>query len=93
MPSKKAAIKDLKQSKKRQQHNLTLKKSLKKAQKNMSSLLETKDTEKLKTELSSFSSRVDKAVNQKLIHKNKASRQKSRIAKKIQQLSSTSKAS
>ncbi|MBU1087962.1 MAG: 30S ribosomal protein S20 [Candidatus Omnitrophica bacterium] len=92
MPSKKAAIKDLKQSKKRQKHNLVLKKSLKKEQKKIATLIETKDVAKLKTEISGCVSRIDKAVKQKLMHKKKASRQKANIAKKLHQLSLAAKA-
>lgn len=93
MPSKKAAIKDLKQSKKRKQHNLIFKKSLKKEQKKIASLIDSKDVAKLKTEISGCVSRLDKAVKQKLMHKKKASRQKARIAKKLHEMSTASKAS
>ena len=92
MPSKKAAIKDLKQSKKRQQHNLILKKSFKKKQKKIATLLKNKDVAALKTELSECVSSLDKAVKQKLIHKKKASRQKASIAKKLHQMSIAAKA-
>jgi len=87
MPSRKAAIKDLRQSKKRQQRNIVLKKSLKKEEKKIAALIATKDTSKLKTEIPRFFSIVDKAVVKKIIHKNKASRQKSRILKRINRLS------
>lgn len=92
MPSKKAAIKDLKQSKKRHKHNLILKKSLKKEQKNIATLLETKNVAKLKTEINGCISRIDKAVKQKLMHKKKASRQIGRIAKKLHQMTTAKKA-
>ncbi|MFH1061575.1 MAG: 30S ribosomal protein S20 [Candidatus Omnitrophota bacterium] len=92
MPSKKAAIKDLKQSKKRQQHNLILKKSLKKEQKKIATLLENKDVAKLNTEINGCVSRIDKAVKQKLMHKKKASRQIGRIAKKLHQMNTAAKA-
>jgi len=86
MPSKKTAIKELKKSKKKQQRNLLLKKALKKEEKKIASLLADQQIPQLKTELNGFISRLDKAVGQKLIHKNKASRQKSRILKKLHQL-------
>jgi ribosomal protein S20 len=92
MPSKKAAIKDLKQAKKRHQHNLILKKSLKKEQKKIAALLETKNVAKLKTEINGCVSRIDKAVKQKLMHKKKASRQIGRIAKKLHQMTIAKKA-
>ena len=92
MPSKKAAIKDLKQSKKRQKHKLIIKKSLKKEQKKIATLIKTKDIAKLKTDLSGCVSKLDKAVKQKLLHKKKASRQIGRIAKKLHQMSTAAKA-
>ncbi|MBI4845918.1 MAG: 30S ribosomal protein S20 [Candidatus Omnitrophica bacterium] len=87
MPIKKSAVKELKKSKKRQEHNIALKKSLKKEEKLIAGLIESKDVEKLKKGINAFVSCVDKAVGKKIIHKNKASRKKSRILKKIHQLS------
>lgn len=88
MPSKKSAIKELKKSKKKQLHNTSLKKAFKVEEKKMNSLLAAKDTAKLKTEVSGFVSKIDKAVTQKLIHKNKASRRKAQLLKKVHELSS-----
>ncbi len=88
MPSKKAAIKDLRNSKKKQLHNTSLKKAFKVEDKKMNSLLAAKDTAKLKTEVNGFVSKIDKAVTQKLIHKNKASRKKAQLLKKVHQISS-----
>lgn len=80
-------MKELKKSKKRQQHNLTKKKALKKVEKKIASLIAKQDLATLKKELDGFVSKVDKAVSDKLIHKNTASRKKSRILKKVHQLS------
>ncbi|MFH1093309.1 MAG: 30S ribosomal protein S20 [Candidatus Omnitrophota bacterium] len=88
MPSKKSAIKALKQSKQKQEHNTSLRKAFKIEQKKIIALLESKDTSKLKAELSGFVSKIDKAVTQKLMHKNKAARKKAQLLKKIHQLSS-----
>ncbi len=88
MPSKKSAIKELKKSKKKQEHNISLKKAFKVEEKKIKSLLASKDTEKLKTEINGFVSKIDKAVTQKLMHKNKASRKKAQLLKQFHQLSS-----
>ncbi|MCK4994930.1 MAG: 30S ribosomal protein S20 [Candidatus Omnitrophica bacterium] len=89
MPSKKSAIKELKKSKKKQVHNTSLKKAYKVEEKKMNSLLAAKDITKLNTDISGFVSKIDKAVTQKLMHKNKASRKKAQLLKKVHQLSST----
>lgn len=92
MPSKKSSIKALKQSKKKQLHNISLKKAFKVQEKKMNSLLAAKDTAKLKTEVSGFVSKIDKAVSQKLMHQNKASRKKAQLLKKVHELSSAKSA-
>ena len=92
MPSKKSAIKALKQSKKKQLHNISLKKGFKVQEKKMNALLAAKDTAKIKTEVSGFVSKIDKAVTQKLMHKNKASRKKAQLLKKVHELSSVKSA-
>ncbi|MFH2145704.1 MAG: 30S ribosomal protein S20 [Candidatus Omnitrophota bacterium] len=88
MPSRKAALKDLHQSKKKTQRNITFKKLLKKAEKKISALISKKDVEKIKTEINNFFSQVDKAVSRKILHKNTAARKKSRVMKKIKKISS-----
>ncbi len=88
MPSKKSAIKELKKSRKKQEHNTSLKKAFKIEEKKINSLLASKDTTKLKTQISGFVSKIDKAVTQKLMHKNKASRKKAQLLKNAHQLSS-----
>lgn len=60
----------------KRQHNLFWKKRIKTAQKSA-----PMDAETYKT----FQSVLDKSANNKVIHKNKAARLKSRFAKKIQQ--------
>jgi len=72
MPIKKAAVKALRSSKKRYAKNTELKSQLKEAIK--------KTTEKNINETFSL---LDKAAKSNLVHKNKASRIKSQLAKKI----------
>jgi small subunit ribosomal protein S20 len=73
MPIIKSAIKALKQSEKRREHNLIKKRNLKRVIKN---------TEKAE-DMSKAQSTIDKIAKSGLIHKNKANRLKSRLAKKV----------
>lgn len=73
MPITKSAIKALKQSEKKRKHNLSKKRTLK-------SVL--KDTRKVE-DMSKAQSVIDKTAKTGLIHKNKANRLKSRLAKKL----------
>jgi small subunit ribosomal protein S20 len=73
MPITKSAIKALKQSEKKRKHNLSKKRTLK-------SVL--KDTEKVK-DMPKAQSVIDKTAKTGLIHKNKANRLKSRLAKQF----------
>jgi len=73
MPITKAAIKALRQSRKKRLNNLKKKNALHKAVKKTSSA----------KELAKAQSVIDKAVKTKYIHKNKAARLKSRLAKKF----------
>ena len=86
MPIKKASMKDLKKSKKRQARNLIAKKALRSEEKKIAKLIASNDTAKLKTQMHGFFSELDKAVNKKLLHKNKASRKKSRYLAKISKM-------
>lgn len=88
MPSKKSAFKELKKSKKRQAHNLLLKKALKKEEKKIATLIASANISKLKSEINAFVSKVDKAVIAKLLHKNTAARKKSHVLKQMHRLSS-----
>ena len=76
MPNIKAAIKWTRASEKRRKRNLSAKTKLKTLVKKAGA--ETADVETVKT----ASSALDKAAVRGIIHKNKAARQKSRMAKK-----------
>lgn len=73
MPIKKSAAKALKQSEKKRKNNLIKKRKIREALKNT----------KTEKQFSKTQSTIDKAVKTKYIHKNKAARLKSRLAKKI----------
>jgi len=73
MPITKSAIKALRQSHKKHKQNLKTKKGIRDVLKNTKS----------KKDLFKAQSTIDKAVKTNYIHKNKAARLKSRLAKKI----------
>jgi len=86
MPSRKSAILEIKKAKKRQLRNTERKKVLKIEEKQINALLAAKDVDKLKKAAPKYVARVDKAVGQKIMHKNKASRKKALVLKKINKL-------
>jgi small subunit ribosomal protein S20 len=85
MANTKSAEKALRQSYKKKAHNLYWKGKIKAVAKNINRTLDTKNTDSdiLNKELTAFQKVLDKAAKNKVIHKNKANRLKSRYAKKI----------
>lgn len=83
MPIIKSAKKALRQSKRRNVRNVAYKTKIHKTKKTIEKGLLTKDLEKAKTDLNAFYKIVDKAAKRNILHKNKANRLKSRLAKKI----------
>ncbi len=83
MPNIKSAIKRVKTSEKRRLQNASRKSAMRTAIKKVESLSEEKNVEGAKTALLDAMKRIDKAAAKGLIHKNAASRQKSRLAKKV----------
>lgn len=83
MPNTQSAIKAMRQSAKRHQRNLIKKDAFKTAVKEVKKLLlagkKTEAMEAMKTAMST----LDKAVKTHVIHKNKSSRLKSRLAKSL----------
>jgi len=81
MPQRRAAKKDLRQNKKRQQQNLEVKRNIKAAIKKLKKAVGSEDAlirEKALTEVYKI---LDKAATKKIIHRNKAARRKSRLSK------------
>ncbi len=78
-----SALKELRKSLKRRQRNLMLKNRIKELRKNILKLLSEKKIDEAKNLLPLFYKAVDKAAKVHYIHKNKAARLKSIIAKKI----------
>ena len=86
MPIKKSAFKELRKAKKRHLRNARRISELKTLSRKFTSLLDEKKTEQAKEALGRLISKLDKAANKKIIHKNKVSRKKSRLSRKLRQV-------
>lgn len=86
MANIKSAIKRAKTSEKRRAHNASMKSAMRTAIKKFEALVELKDVEKAREAFIIASKKLDKAASKGLIHKNAASRQKSRLAKKLNRI-------
>ena len=83
MPHTKSAWKRLRQNEKRRARNKATVKGLKKQQRAVTDALTTSDPAKAATEIVTATKKLDKAAARGYIHKNKAARLKSRMAKKL----------
>lgn len=83
MPHTKSAGKRLRQSEKRRARNKTTVKALKKQTRAVAEAVKAGDSAKLATEMVTAAKKLDKAAARGVIHKNKAARLKSRMAKKL----------
>lgn len=83
MPHTKSAEKRLRQSEKRRRRNRTWVKTIKKEVRDVTDALKANDVAKATEELVSAAKRLDQAAAKGVIHKNKAARLKSRLAKKV----------
>ncbi|MBU0568901.1 30S ribosomal protein S20 [bacterium] len=86
MPSHKSAKKRMKQDKKRNLSNKSLKSEVRTSIKKLSAEIEGKNLEEAKVSLNKTVSLLDKAAKKELIHKNAASRKKAQLTKKIKQI-------
>lgn len=86
MPIRKAAVKELRKAKKRHLRNIGVITELKTLDKKFLSLVNEKKIEPAKKILNQLITKLDKAAGKKIIHKNKASRKKSRLVKKLNKL-------
>ncbi|GGG55997.1 MULTISPECIES: 30S ribosomal protein S20 [Paenibacillus] len=87
MPNIKSAIKRVKTSEKRRALNASQKSALRTAVKSADQAIAGTDVDAAKAALVAATKKLDKAVTKGLIHKNAASRKKSRLAKKLNALS------
>ena len=83
MPNNKSAIKRVKTSEKRRAQNASVKSALRTAIKNFETVAAGSDAEKAQEAFLVATKKIDKAANKGLIHKNAASRQKSRLQKML----------
>lgn len=88
MPILHASYKSVKQIKKRTLRNQSVKSALKTETKKFLSLISSKKLDEAKEELKRLVSELDRASSKGVIHKNTASRKKSRLTKKLASLSS-----
>jgi small subunit ribosomal protein S20 len=87
MPNTKSAAKAMRQSKRRNAYNLRTKTKLKVALKNTRKAITDNDSKESVESLKKAYAALDKAAKKGVIHKNTASRKKSRLAKAISKLS------
>ncbi|WP_138415686.1 30S ribosomal protein S20 [Aquibacillus sediminis] len=87
MANIKSAIKRVRTSNDSRAHNISIKTDMRSQIKRVESLVESKDAENAKSALETAVQKIDKAVQKGLIHQNKGNRQKSRLAKKVNELS------
>ncbi len=83
MPNIKSAIKRVKTNDKRRAQNAAQKSALRTAVKNFETAADAGNAEEANAAFVEATKKLDKAATKGLIHKNAASRQKSRLAKKI----------
>jgi len=83
MPIKKSAFKELRKAKKRHLRNIGILSELKTLNKKFTGLVNKKKIEEAQKILKTLSSKLDKAAGKKIIHKNLASRNKSRLSRKL----------
>lgn len=86
MPTHNSAKKRMRQDKKRNLSNKSLKSEMRTSIKKLSAEIEGKNLEKTKVSLKKTVSLLDKAAKKEVIHKNAASRKKSQLIKKINQI-------
>ncbi|EGL16165.1 MULTISPECIES: 30S ribosomal protein S20 [Paenibacillus] len=87
MPNIKSAIKRVKVSEKRRLRNASEKSALRTAVKAFETTVASNNVDSAKEALINATKKLDKAASKGLIHKNAASRKKSRLAKKLNALS------
>ena len=83
MPILHASYKDIKKSVKKALRNQSVQSELKTEAKKFLELISSKKMEEAKTQLNYLISQLDKAKSKGIIHKNTASRKKSRFMKKL----------
>lgn len=83
MANIRSAEKNIRKTKTRTAHNQTVKSRIRTLRKKVLAAVETGDAKAANTALAEFASAADKAAKTNVIHKNTASRLKSRVASKL----------
>ncbi|HOK40878.1 MAG TPA: 30S ribosomal protein S20 [bacterium] len=91
MPNIKSAIKRMRQEKKRRARNSQVKKEIRTYLKKTRSLISDNNGENVEKILRTTFSKLDKAAKSGIIHKNKANRLKSKLAKQLVNLKKEAK--
>jgi len=86
MPIKKSASKELRKAKKRHLRNIGIHSELKTLHKRFLSLVDEKNLEQAKKTLKQLTAKLNKAVGKKILHKNKAARNISRLTRSLKKL-------
>jgi small subunit ribosomal protein S20 len=86
MPRTKSAAKQARASIRRQSHNKSIKSRLHTLEGKLLSAIEAKKSDEAAVAYRAFSSALDKAAKVKVIHRNLASRKKSRLAARLKTL-------
>jgi small subunit ribosomal protein S20 len=81
MANTRSAAKQARAALRRKAGNIVVKSSVRKAEKEIRTLAKAGKKEEALKLVASFQSKIDKAAKTKVLHKNKASRQKAKIAK------------
>ena len=89
MPQRRTAKKDLRKNEKRRCRNLKVKEQFKSAIKKFKKSLSSKDVSAAEQLLKETYKILDKAAAKKIIHRNKAARKKSRLAKLVSKTKSS----
>ena len=87
MPNSNSAKKRLRQNVKRRAHNRTIKSAMRNQIRKLRVAMEASDKVQIDTEFRLVGKKIDQAASKNIIHKNTAARLKSRMARRINQLS------
>jgi small subunit ribosomal protein S20 len=90
MANTKSALKRVRQTATRTQHNRSVKTSIKTKMRKLRGLIDAKDAENARKAFEDLSSRLDKAAKTGVIHPNKADRKKSQYNKALVKLTAGS---
>ena len=88
MPQRKSGIKELRKNRTRQMHNLDIKTDLKKSTKKFLASIKNNNKDQAQSNLKHLYKKLDKAAKRHILHKNTASRRKSKFSKQLTKLTS-----